>query len=236
MKIYDFAKNSKMPIKLLKIFVKNGSIQDKNSLSDKDLHALSFLENIWGCWDYIEPQLSQLTTLDRMKLVATLEMDVDDSGKTIYDFATTSVIPLKALKVMVKRGVIHENLRKSDLIVLKSCEKLWGCWEYQRHQISKYNKEERQRLISNPEYSKWERWAYTRMMNTPQGKKIILKNIIKELEYAYLIELEPGQIKRIYEVRKKVYNDKKAMEKKAQAITDYLPDNEQMPNIKDGCE
>jgi hypothetical protein len=234
MKIYDFAKKTEMPIKLLKLFVKNGSIQDKNSLSDKDLHALSVLENIWGCWDYIEPQLSKLTTLDRMKLVATLEMDVDDSGKTIYDFAKTSVIPLKSLKVMVKRGVIHENLRKSDLIVLKSCEKLWGCWEYQRPQISKYNKEERQRLITNPEFNKWERWAYTRMINVSQDEKIIMKKIVAELEYAYLIKLESGQIKRIYQIRDNIYKERKKVKMTAKSINKSSSDNEQMQKIKDG--
>ncbi len=154
----------------------------------------------------------------------------------IYEYAKTSKLPLKTLKLIVKRGVIHETLTNDDLKVLAACENLWGCWEYLRPQFSKYNQEERQLLITHVDFTKWERWAYTRMINVPQGEKIIMKKIVAELEYAFLIKLEPGQIKRIYKVREKLYNDRKATKKTAQSINESLPYNEQIPNMKDGCE
>ncbi len=144
----------------------------------------------------------------------------------IYEFAKTSKLPLKTLKLIVKRGVIHETLTDDDFKVLAALENLWRCFEYIRPQISKESQEDRQRLITNVDFSKWERWAYTRMMNVPQGEKIFIKNIVAELEYAFLIKLEPGQIKRIYQVRDKLYKDKKATKEKARSTNKLLPDNE----------
>ncbi len=150
----------------------------------------------------------------------------------IYEYAKTSKLPLKTLKLIVKRGVIHETLTDDDLKVLVALENLWGCWDFLRPQISERSQEDRQRLIANVDFSKWERWAYTRMINVSQNEKIIMKKIVAELEYAFLIKLEPGQIKRVYQIRDKIYKEKKATKMEAHSVNKSLLGNEQMQKNK----
>lgn len=129
----------------------------------------------------------------------------------IGEYAKISKIPLKTLQFMLGKGVIQEELTSEDLHALSVIDYLWGVPEFLRPQLRKFNQEKRKSLIQSCDFdTKWERWAYTRMMNVPPEEKMSIKKIISEVEFAFLFKLEPWQVTRIYQIREKAYKAKKA--------------------------
>lgn len=136
----------------------------------------------------------------------------------IAEFAKTSKkIPLKILTWMARKNIIQNPLTVDDLIGLRYMEKIWGKREVLVSQLAKEKTNIRQRLIKHCDFdTKWERWAYTRMMNIPPEEKMKMKQIISEVELTFLHKLAPWQLKRLYQVREKAYKDKRKMANKTQ--------------------
>jgi hypothetical protein len=145
----------------------------------------------------------------------------------IAEFSKTSKIPLKTLQFMVKKGVVQEVLTREDLHTLSAIEKLWGLFDFIRPQIKRLNQGKRQSLIQSCGFdSRWERWAYSRMMNVPLNEKMSIKKIINDVEFTFLFKLEPWQVTRIYQVREKAYKDRKALKLAAENPETQQEDNE----------
>ena len=73
MKIKEFAKTSKIPLKTLRWMERIKTISDP--LPDNDLIGLKLLEKLWGLHDFLRPQLSQKNIKYRRALIVTCDLE-----------------------------------------------------------------------------------------------------------------------------------------------------------------
>ena len=73
MKIKEYAKTSKIPLKTLRWMERIKTISDPLPVSD--LIALKLLEKLWGLHDFLRPQLSQKNVKYRKALIATCDLE-----------------------------------------------------------------------------------------------------------------------------------------------------------------
>jgi hypothetical protein len=73
MKIKEYAKTSKIPLKTLRWMERIKTISDP--LPENDLIALKLLEKLWGLHDFLRPQLSQKNVKYRKALIATCDLE-----------------------------------------------------------------------------------------------------------------------------------------------------------------
>lgn len=129
-------------------------------------------------------------------------MDISQYGKR-------SRLPLKTLHLMVSKKIIHDPLTDEDVIGLRLLEKVWWKSEILRSQLLKFSKKDRQALIETADIqTKWERYAYSRFRNLPSGKKIAMKQLVEEIEMTFDFVLSRNHLKRLYKIRKRVYNQR----------------------------
>jgi DNA-binding transcriptional MerR regulator len=127
----------------------------------------------------------------------------------IKEYAKTSKIPLKTLRWMERIKTISDPLPDEDLIGLKLVEKLWGMHDFLRPQLSQKNIKYRKALIDTCDLeTKWERYAFSRLMNLEPGKRLFMKNLIAEIELTHRFKMSIFEIKKLYRVRKRVHKAK----------------------------
>ena len=127
----------------------------------------------------------------------------------IKDYAATSKIPLKTLRAAVRKGYIPKILTDRDLYAMCLVEKLWLWRDFLRSQLVKLNVKDRKALIETCKYNtKWERYAYTRMMNLQPEQELPMKRLFQEIEITFLFKLSPQQVRILYKLRKSVQNKK----------------------------
>ncbi|SHO52050.1 hypothetical protein [Desulfopila aestuarii] len=132
----------------------------------------------------------------------------------IEEFARTSRLTRKILRWMVRKKVVENPLTEEDLAGLRLLEKIWGKSEMIRLQLAKYSKARRLQLLTSPDFeTKWERYAYTRFSNLESGVRLPMKQLINELELTFGFIFTRPHIKRLYKVKQKVYNKRKAIAK-----------------------
>ncbi len=111
---------------------------------------------------------------------------------------------------MVRQGYIHEPLTHEDIIGLGLLEKLWWKSEVLRAQLMKFSRKDRQALVETADLpTRWERYACSRFNNLAPGEKLPMKKLIREIEMSYDFTLNHFQVKRLYRVRQRVYNQRK---------------------------
>lgn len=129
----------------------------------------------------------------------------------ISEYSKNSRVPLKTLRWMVQEKMIEDPLSKKDLIGLALLEKLWMRRDYLRPQLSQFSRKRRQEFLDKVDLeTKWERYAYSRFINLPPGERLRMKKLIEEIEITFDFGLNYHQVKRLYTIRKKVYNKRKA--------------------------
>lgn len=121
---------------------------------------------------------------------------------TIVEYATTSQIPLRILRLLCRKGIIQEPLNREDLLGLQLMEKVWGRKEVLRSQLSRLSMKARLSFIRTADLpSKWERYAYSRFRNQEPGKKLAMQVVIEEIETTFWFRLNNRQRKRLYLIR-----------------------------------
>ncbi len=70
--VSEYAKASSIPKRILRYLHREGLIQDP--LSQKDLHCLDFLEQIWGKREIMRSQLSRLSMKTRLCFLRTADL------------------------------------------------------------------------------------------------------------------------------------------------------------------
>lgn len=108
---------------------------------------------------------------------------------------------------MVSQEIIHDPLSKEDLIGLALLEKVWMRRDFLRPQLAQFSFKRRLILIETAGLkTKWERYAYSRLINLPPRKNLPMHKLISEIELTFDFILKPQHIKRLYKVKKRVYN------------------------------
>ena len=127
----------------------------------------------------------------------------------IKNYAKTSPLPLRTLYWMVSRKFISNPLTKTDLIGLRLLENLWGKRELLRTQLAQFSNKRRKRLTRTAELeTKWERYAFSRFHNNPPGSKLPMKQVVSEIEITFGFLLQPHHVRKLYRIRRKVYNQR----------------------------
>jgi hypothetical protein len=112
---------------------------------------------------------------------------------------------------MVKQQLIHNPLTDEDKCNLNMLEKIWGKREVLRTQLAGFSKKRRLQLIETADIpTKWERYAFNRFKNLKPGKRLPMEQVINEIEFTYDFILKVSHIKRLYQARKKAYNQRYA--------------------------
>jgi len=125
----------------------------------------------------------------------------------IPEYAKISPLPLKTLNWMARERIVHDPLRESDIIGLKMLEQVWRKREILRIQLAGFSKKRRLKLIETADVAtKWERYAFSRFQNITPGKRLLMERVIDEIELTFGFVLKPSHIKKLYLIRKKVYN------------------------------
>jgi len=110
---------------------------------------------------------------------------------------------------MVKQEIIHNPLSEEDLIGLKMLEKLWGNREILRTQLAGFSKKRRLGLIETADIAtKWERYAFSRFQNIQPGQRLSMDQVINEIELTFGFILKASHIRRLYQIRRKSYNQR----------------------------
>lgn len=124
-------------------------------------------------------------------------------------YAKISPLPLKTLYWLVKQKIIHNPLSEEDLIGLKMLERLWGNREILRTQLAGFSKKRRLGLIETADIAtKWERYAFSRFQNIQPGQRLSMDQVINEIELTFGFILKASHIRRLYQVRRKSYNQR----------------------------
>lgn len=125
----------------------------------------------------------------------------------ILQYAATSALPLKTLNWMVQNQFIHNPLSAEDLTGLQLLEKVWGKREILRTQLAGFSRNRRLKLIDSADLpTKWERYAMSRLQNLQPGNQLPMERLINEIELTFDFILKASHIKRLYQIRRKVYN------------------------------
>ncbi|WP_267926003.1 hypothetical protein [Desulfolithobacter dissulfuricans] len=111
---------------------------------------------------------------------------------------------------MRDKRIIDDPLTEKNIAGLEMLEQLWGRHEVLRAQLGRLSKPRRQRLIDTAGLeTKWERYAYGRYMNLENGQKLAMKQLIAEIEETYGFSLNKIQVRRLYQIREKIYFTRK---------------------------
>jgi len=72
MTITEFAKDSRIPKRVLRYLNREGIIEDP--LGQEDWIGLQFLEKVWGRKDVLRPQVTKLSMKDRLSFIRTADL------------------------------------------------------------------------------------------------------------------------------------------------------------------
>ena len=134
----------------------------------------------------------------------------------IPKYAKTSPLPLKTLYWMLKQQIIHNPLTDKDLNGLIILEQVWGKREILRTQLAIFSKKRRLKLIETADIAtKWERYAFSRFQNNQSEKRLSMEQVINEIELTFGFVLKTSHIKKIYKIRRKIYNQRYAIRSKS---------------------
>lgn len=138
----------------------------------------------------------------------------------LTEYATQSRLPRKILKWMEIKKLIHDPLTGEDLFGLKLLEKVWCNREVLRCQLSTFSKERRFKLIGSADLkTKWERYAYSRYCNLRSDEKLPMKMLIEEVQLTFNFQLNHSHIRKLYRVRKRVYNERTQLKNLSKDVT-----------------
>ncbi|MGB3209290.1 MAG: hypothetical protein WBB19_01150 [Desulforhopalus sp.] len=127
----------------------------------------------------------------------------------IPSYAKTSRLPLKTLYWLVSQEIIRTPLTEEDVVGLKMFEKLWGNREMLRTQLAMFSRKRRLVLIESVGIpTKWERYAFSRFRNIEPGKRLAMDQVISEIELTFGFVLKASHIKKLYQIRRKAYNQR----------------------------
>jgi hypothetical protein len=145
----------------------------------------------------------------------------------IDDYAKVSKIPAVILKKISSKGLVKVPLSEDDIKCLNFLEKVWedkAIFHALIHKllIRKSQKARDAFLNTIDLETKWERYAFSRFFNyDPKdhgGRKLHLSVVVEDLKKYLNFSPDYFQVRRLYKVRKMVYNIR-AREKKKKYIT-----------------
>ena len=135
----------------------------------------------------------------------------------IDDYAKTSKIPAVVLKKITWKGLVEVPLSEDDIKGLNFLEKIWEdesiCHALIQKRLIRKSKKAREAFLNTIDLeTKWERYAFSRFFNyDPKdhgGRKLHISVVIDDLIKYLNFTPDHFQIRRLYKVRKMVYNIK----------------------------
>ena len=119
-------------------------------------------------------------------------------------------LPLKVFHRLRELGLITDPLTGEDIHAIEFLSAVYGDRVLLRAQLAKFDLATREDLVRTAELAKWERYVANRYRNhitRKSGKKLYVKQVADEIRRYYGIEKTFRVIRRIYQLRKKTYNE-----------------------------
>lgn len=130
----------------------------------------------------------------------------------ITEFVKESRIPLKTLRLLLKTGLIQDPLTDEDLAGLRFLDKTWANRDLMRAQLASFSIVRRKRLLETTDLeTKWERYAYARLMNLKPDQQFRMTVLFYEIQETYKFTLDKYHKRRLYQIRDKVYHQRRKM-------------------------
>ena len=125
-----------------------------------------------------------------------------------------AIIPKWLLSYLARKGVISQPPSQEDSLGLRFLATIWGDKEVLRAQVAKMSLRARTSFLQTAEMaSKWERYAYSRFLNSPAGTRLSMIRVVAEIESTFGFLLNKAQVKQLYRLRNRAYAAKHRMKK-----------------------
>ena len=119
-------------------------------------------------------------------------------------------LPVKVFHHLRELGLITDPLTGEDIHAIEFLSAVYGNRVLLRAQLAKFDLATREDLVRTAELVKWERYVvnrYRKHITEKSGKKLYVSQVADEIGRYYGIEKTFEVIKRIYQLRRKTYND-----------------------------
>ena len=125
-------------------------------------------------------------------------------------------LPQKLLIRLKEMGLIGEPLDAESERKIEFLSAFWGKEWFIKLELSGYSVKKRQMMARKAELNKWEGYVYQRYLNAlkdGKSKRIMINEIVEELNRNYKIPVEHISILRIRQLRKRAWNHHMKMAK-----------------------
>lgn len=127
-------------------------------------------------------------------------------GTPIKTAAQLADLPETVLLRLEKEGVISDPVADDDLRGLTILGHVWGKPWYLRKMLAPLSKEYRRKLLMEPELTRPERYALSCYLNTKEGSRLYVKDIIGRVRHYLGVSLSEEQIEKVrtiaYDIRR----------------------------------
>lgn len=128
-------------------------------------------------------------------------------------------IPKRLLSYLARKGVISQPPSQEEILGLRFLATIWGDKEVLRAQVAKMSLRARRSFLQTAELaSKWERYAYSRFVNSPAGTRLSMTLVVAEIENTFGFVINKAQVKQLYRLRNRAYAAKHRRKKISAAL------------------
>lgn len=130
---------------------------------------------------------------------------------TFADASRRFNLPVKILCRLLELGLIAgTTLKDDDEKIVAFMSKIYADTALLRIQLSRFSRVRREDLIRTAELAKWESYVFNRYRNhimKKTGGRLYVKQVADEIRRYYGMRKTFEVIRRIYQLRKKAYNE-----------------------------
>lgn len=128
-------------------------------------------------------------------------------------------IPKRLLSYLVRKGVLSQPPSQEEILGLHFLATIWGDKEVLRAQVAKMSFRARKSFLQTAGLTtKWERYAYSRFLNSPAGTRLPMTRVVVEIESTFGFVLNKAQVKQLYRLRNRAYAAKHRRKKISAAL------------------
>jgi len=128
-------------------------------------------------------------------------------------------IPKRLLSYLMRKGVLSQPPSQEEILGLHFLATIWGDKEVLRAQVAKMSLRARKSFLQTAELTtKWERYAYSRFLNSEPGMRLSMARVVAEIESTFAFVVNKAQVKQLYRLRNRAYAAKHRRKKISAAL------------------
>lgn len=128
-------------------------------------------------------------------------------------------IPKRLLSYLTRKGLLSQPPSQEEILGLRFLATIWGDKEVVRAQVAKMSLQARKSFLQTAELTtKWERYAYSRFLNSEAGTRLPMIRVVAEIESTFGFAVNKAQVKQLYRLRNRAYAAKHRRKKISAAL------------------